>query len=115
MLEILSSASEPLDVNAIWKSLRSKKVVVNQATVYRILDVFVDKDIAVSVDLREGKLRYELNSEHHHHLTCKSCGSISPIYDLCLQIDESEIRNKYGFLVSEHSLEFFGECHSCQK
>ena len=110
ILKVLSNIKRPVSIAEIVKKLGQK---VDQATVYRVIEVFDKKKIVKQIDLREGKLRYELEGEHHHHLVCKKCNQITAIFDECLAVKSESIMEKYGFRVDDHSLEFFGMCQEC--
>jgi len=111
VLDFLEKKSDPTDVLTITESLNSQ---ADQATIYRILDLFSKKGIIERVELGEGKHRYELQDKHHHHLVCINCGSIEDVEVEKITEIESKIKEKKGFLVKSHSLEFFGICRNCQ-
>ena len=73
-----------------------------------MLDAFLTHGIITRIEFQEGKFRYELTGEEHHHLLCSNCGKIEDISDCNLSGLEEEIRQKKGFLVKRHVLEFFG-------
>ena len=110
VLEILSAIDTPVDVAFIVDKIN---LSFDQATVYRTVDTLVKEGLIKQVDFREGKYRYELEGDHHHHLVCQKCGSITPIYEQCVAITDSTIATKYNFTVTDHHLEFFGHCHKC--
>ncbi len=111
---VLSNTNEPLDVSGIKSELEKLDIKVDQATVYRILNTFYEKGIIKRIEIGEGKYRYEIEKDHHHHLICTNCGRIEDIeIDLSSDFDK-EIEKKNGFLVKSHSLEFFGICKNCQ-
>ena len=111
VLELLEKQSNPSDVSSVVENLENQ---VDQATIYRILEVLTKKGIINRFDFGEGKYRYELQKNHHHHLVCDNCDRIEDIEVDFLKDMESRIRSKKGFLVKSHSLEFFGLCRNCQ-
>lgn len=114
VLEILEKESKPLDVSDLLIQLEGKELAIDTVTVYRILDVFVEKNLVKRLQFQEGKYRYEVSGKDHHHLICTSCGDISDISDCGLDEWEKEIFKKKGFFVKQHSLEFFGICKQCK-
>lgn len=112
--EFLSSSSLPVDVEQVIKFLRSKNLNTNKVTVYRIIEFMLKNGIVNRLEFGEGKYRYEMQKDHHHHLVCTNCGAIKDVPGDFLGKFEKEIRNKEGFLVKSHSLEFFGICKNCQ-
>lgn len=114
VLELLFAHKRPLDATEIFDLLRKQNCIVDQVTIYRILEVFSQKGLVERLQLQEGKFRYELAGEEHHHLICSECGKIEDISDCGLDQMEKTIKRKKGFLVRRHSLEFFGICSICQ-
>ena len=112
--EFLSSSSLPVDVEQVIKFLRSKNLNTNKVTVYRIIEFMLKNGIVNRLEFGEGKYRYELQKNHHHHLICQNCGEIEDAEGNFVEEIENEIRVKKGFLVKSHSLEFFGLCKNCQ-
>jgi Fur family transcriptional regulator, ferric uptake regulator len=115
VLSILQEQNRPMDVAEILELVRSEGIETNQATVYRILDIFCEKGMVNRFEFHEGKFRYELAGADHHHLLCESCGRIEDLSDCNIPDWEVEITRKKGFLVKRHSLEFFGLCQNCQR
>lgn len=114
ILTCLEQASRPLTVAEIFNQSVQSKHKPDQATIYRILNTLVQKGLVKQIDFREGKYRYEIEGEHHHHLVCNRCGKITPIHEACVAISNETIQATYQFAVSEHHLEFFGLCSDCQ-
>ncbi len=114
LIRIFTVENRPLDVPEILSLLKKEKISVDQATVYRILDVFLQKEIIDRFEFQEGKFRYELAGTEHHHLICESCGRIDDVSDCGIPSLEEEILRKKGFITKHHTLEFFGLCQLCQ-
>ena len=111
-MQLFESHNTPLDAQHLIDHLHNT-LGVDRVTVFRILNAFVEKGLVRKLEFGEGKARYELNKEEHHHLVCESCGTIEDISD-CTIIDlEKDIKEKKGFLVKHHALEFFGFCKNC--
>jgi Fe2+ or Zn2+ uptake regulation protein len=114
-LHYLEKSSRPVDVEEILEHLRKHKLATDRATIYRMIDVFLDKGIITRLEFGEGKYRYELAGSDHHHLVCENCGKIEDISDCGIDEWEKRIRLQKHFLVKHHSLEFFGLCVNCQQ
>lgn len=113
-MQLFESHDTPLDVQHVIDHLQ-KELGVDRVTVFRIINTFVEKGLIRKLEFGEGKARYELNTGEHHHLICQECGSIQDISDCNIGELEKDIQKKKGFLVKQHSLEFFGICKNCQK
>lgn len=115
VLELFLGEKMPITADDIFSYLGKMKCDTDRATVYRILDAFVEKGIINKMEFQEGKYRYEIAGSDHHHLICEKCGSISDISDCGVSEWEEQIRSKKGFIVKRHALEFFGICPACQR
>lgn len=115
VLSFLDSAKTPLSADEIFDHLKLEHEEADKATIYRILDTFYKKGLVNRLEFSEGKYRYELTGEDHHHLICERCGAVEDISDCNIHILEKEIGEKKQFLVTRHSLEFFGVCSICQQ
>jgi len=114
VLSFLNENSDPLSAESIFDHVAGEHSPADRATIYRILETFFQKGIIKRLELGEGKYRYELTGEEHHHLICESCGKIEDISDCNISEFEKEIGRKKKFTVRRHSLEFFGLCSDCQ-
>jgi Fur family transcriptional regulator, ferric uptake regulator len=114
IMEFLSNSITPVDVEQIINYLRSQKLNTNKVTVYRILDFMLNNGIVKRLEFGEGKYRYEIQKDHHHHLICTNCGQIDDIPGEFLEGFDENIREVKGFLIKRHTLEFFGLCKNCQ-
>ncbi|MBI4080236.1 MAG: transcriptional repressor [Candidatus Levybacteria bacterium] len=115
VLELFARSQKPIDAEEIFAYLQKEGVDADRATVYRMLETFYEKGIIDRFEFQEGKFRYELAGSDHHHLICEQCGRIEDISDCGINVLEREIKEKKGFLVKRHALEFFGVCESCQQ
>lgn len=113
VLEFLILNSKPLSVEDIFKKLKT----ADQVTIYRILNQFVLKDIVYQTDFRSGKAYFEFQNHHHHHIVCKDCGHFEEV-DICLPtnfIKKVQSNSQKFKKISDHALEFFGLCNTCDK
>lgn len=116
VLEVLEKATKPLDIASVSQYLDKQHIKADQATIFRIINIFADKGLVVPVQFNEGKFRYEYGPKaDHHHFICEHCGVIEDISDCHIDDLEREIRSKKKLLIKRHSLEFFGLCQDCQK
>ncbi len=113
-LHFLEKEGRPVDVEEILEHLRQHHLETDRATVYRMIESFLEKGIINRFEFGEGKFRYELAGSDHHHLICEECGRIEDISDCGIEQWEKLIKKRKGFLIKRHALEFFGICKSCQ-
>lgn len=115
-MELLEKTETPIDVATITDYLKKNEIKADQATVFRIINMFTQKGLTKQIQLNEGKFRYELTSKpDHHHLICQKCGTIEDISDCAVGDLEKDIEKKKNFKIVSHSLEFYGMCKDCQQ
>ena len=90
---------------------------LDRATVYRTITLFEELGIVRRIQIG-WKYKLELTdtfSNHHHHLTCTKCGSVTSLSeDIDLEERLNELTVLYKFKPSDHQLEIRGLCHACQ-
>lgn len=114
ILDFLTKSKFPVDVEQIIDFLRAKNLKTNKVTVYRILEILVENGQVQKLEFGEGKFRYEIKKEDHHHLICTVCKRVDDVEDIFMKKMEKEIMKNKDFNVNYHSLEFFGTCSNCQ-
>jgi Fur family ferric uptake transcriptional regulator len=74
-------------------------------------------DMVYKLDFDDGCYRYELNrnkeDHRHHHLICLKCGCVEEVEEDLLETLENQILKNKGFVVKDHSVEFYGYCADC--
>lgn len=118
LLQIFFQNEEPLNVSVLLSTLFRMKQDVNKTTVYRELERLEKRGIVRAVQLGNRKTYYELAFRpHHHHLVCLSCECVEDI-DMNEEIfsrEEETVKEKKGFVITKHALEFYGYCRMCQR
>jgi len=117
ILGLLEKVKMPIDVSTVICKINEEGIKADPATVFRIMNMLTKKGLAISVQLQEGKTRYELaeKKHHHHHLVCEACGKIENVSSQMIPPLEEKIQSRHKFIVKRHTLEFFGLCQDCQK
>jgi Fur family ferric uptake transcriptional regulator len=86
------------------------------ATVYRFLRKLVEAGLVTEVRVGGLPARYELATHRHHdHLTCESCGKIIEFEDSEIEALQKAVAKKYGFTLTHHLLELYGQCALCSR
>jgi Fur family ferric uptake transcriptional regulator len=104
----------PLSMQELYNSLRGR---VNRTTVYRVIALFEELNIAQRV-AKGWKYKLELTDAfipHHHHFTCTHCHrTIS--FDEPKSFDAmlDTIAHHNGFSPTGHTLEIEGLCSNCR-
>ena len=112
--EVVNTPEHP-DVEHVFKQIRKRLPTISLDTVYRTLTTLEDHGIISRVDPTGGRIRFDANSEDHHHFICMRCGKIQDIYlksDECLSSPEEA--KQAGKIDSLH-IQVRGICNQCLK
>ena len=113
--EICRSA-EHRDAEEIYFKINKTGRNVSRATVYRTIDVLVKNNLVRQLELGDGRKRFEnkLDSTHHDHIVCLSCGDILEFVDDLIEAQQDKIAKKYNFKIVRHIHQLFGLCKNCK-
>lgn len=98
------------------KELLSKKTdEVDNSTLYRILDLFVDKGIFLKYINRDGHVYYMVDEGHTHYVNCIECNNRVKIQNCPIEDMKENIYKETGFTLLSHNMILDGICDNCQK
>ena len=105
----LEKSNDHYDADSIYENIKSKKISVSRATVYRTLDVLSKNKFIRKLDVGDGRIRYEakISKDHHDHMICLETGKIIEFFNEDLEKLQDEIAKKYGYKVVRHSHQLF--------
>ncbi len=117
-LKILEYMSKNLNnhptVEMVYHKLIQDIPTLSLTTVYNTLNNFLEKRLVYGVTITGTEVRYDFNSDRHHHFLCKKCGQI---IDIDLKCAYAEGKND---IISGHRIDeihgyFKGICNDCSK
>jgi Fur family transcriptional regulator, ferric uptake regulator len=113
---ILEGSDLPITAEQVFLKLKENESSINLSTVYRVLEVFVSKEIALKSSMTESSTAlFELNRrEHKHHLVCVSCRKMFSIDGCPFEELEKHLHENMDFDVTGHRLEIYGYCRNCK-
>ena len=116
VLKVLAGVQEPVSPYEIQKILEGNGQHLNHVTIYRILDLFCDLNLAHKVLLLNGFVKCSLGKKEgcHRFMVCRQCGALREFADKALCEEENEIAQDLGFHSEQHFSEFSGICSNCQ-
>lgn len=116
ILEILENSDQRhMSAEDVYRSLISSGDDVGLATVYRVLTQFEAADLVKRHNFEGNSAVYELNQgDHHDHLVCVKCGSVEEFVDNFIEQRQQEIASNAGFRMTDHALNIYGFCQTCQ-
>jgi Fe2+ or Zn2+ uptake regulation protein len=103
----------------VWKELKKSLPRLGLPTVYRNLEQMRKIGILTQVDGAENRFYFGLcraknPGEHHHHISCQKCHRISEVESCYLESLTKKIKEKTGFLITNHKFQLTGVCKDCQ-
>jgi Fur family ferric uptake transcriptional regulator len=117
IIDTLLHAEKPLSLDEIQRRAGADSEASDYATVFRVMTVLENLQIAQKVNLNRSCSYYELINPQKHcdHIICTECGRVTHMIDSCpVEKVERKIEKRYGFSDIRHSLEFFGKCRECR-
>lgn len=116
VLEVLSETREHLTAREILRRARRRLPRLHKSAVYRALDVLTHLSLVNPIDVGQGEIQYELNTQpHHHHLVCQQCGKITDVDGQAFNALDTLLRAEYGFAPFLFHFAIFGVCRECQR
>ena len=117
ILEILEKEkTHHLSAEDIYRILLESGDDIGLATVYRVLTQFQEAGLVVRHNFEEGRSVFELDhGKHHDHLVCVKCGNVEEFVDPMIEDRQRQVAEKAEFLITDHSLNIYGICKTCQK
>lgn len=110
VLDAIGASRAPFTIEDLTSTVPS----VGRATVFRTIKLLQELDLVCRVPLGDGGVRYQASvGEHHHHLVCRKCGSVSEFSDTEMDKRIHEQAGLRAFRLESHSLELYGLCSDC--
>jgi Fur family transcriptional regulator, peroxide stress response regulator len=99
--------------DAIHARLRAGMSSLSPATVYRILEFLEREGLVRKVSTTEGVGRFDANLNHHQHLVCRVCGSMTDFQQELPHQLKLPRRGAAEFLAQEFDIRIVGICTQC--
>jgi Fur family transcriptional regulator, ferric uptake regulator len=101
----------------IYARLREQGEQVGLTTVYRHLQVLTEDGAVDTIRDLSGEILYRRcrTGAHHHHLTCRNCGTSVEVEGRAVEHWADEVASEAGFTDVGHTVELFGLCPLCTK
>ncbi len=115
VFDLLNERELPVTVEHLYLELKGRDASISLSTVYRILEVFVEKELVIkSNHSDDNKALYELNRmAHRHRLMCLGCHKMMLIDGCPLEGYDKLLEKKTQFRITGHRLEIQGYCEEC--
>ena len=118
VLQIIGNGSHPLSAQAIIGTL-NKTQEVNRVTVYRILDLLLEKKLIERISAGDRSFRYGLapnvNHQPHSHFYCVECGAMECLSPENIRLDTEPLDSSFLGLIERVEVRFDGICEECRR
>lgn len=108
ILEVLQEAHDHPSVDAIFERAKCRDASISIATVYRTLSLLDEMDIVIRQDFKENFSRYDINTDHHHHLIDLDSGDVIEFQNQEIEDLKKKIAADLGYDLVECKLELYG-------
>lgn len=116
VLEVIGNNNGPLSAQQIFDTL-SRTDNINRVTVYRILDLLVEKGLVDRISGGGRSFVYGLapNENHpaHPHFYCKSCGNLECLTPQSLNVDLQDMQRTFPGVIENVEVRVDGVCKNC--
>jgi Fur family transcriptional regulator, ferric uptake regulator len=104
-----------ITVDEIAQKIQVDHPTVDVSTVYRTIETLRELEIVDRVHMGDGRAVYHLRDHEHHHLYCRSCGSVQEIATSTLSSLQDAVEARFGFELDPRPVSFVGLCRSCRR
>ncbi len=115
IVEEFFRTGEHVTAEELYRKISNKHKDIGYTTVYRTLKLLKESGLATERVFSDNLTRYEplSSGDHHDHLICLSCGSITEFEDTRIERLQERIARDLGFKTVSHRMELYGYCKRC--
>lgn len=116
VFEYLRTIDHHPTAEEVYVAVRERLPKVSLATVYKNLEALIEAGVASKFTYGDGSARYDIRTDHHHHLRCLRCGRM---WDVEAGEEAAWLQSlkspRKGFEVTAYRLEILGNCRECRQ
>ena len=101
-----------MSINELYSTLLVKFPSISLATIYKNINIMLEKGFLLEVKLSDQKNVFELVKNNHSHVVCLKCTDIIDI-DLNIEAILHEVKSISDYKIESNSLIFNGICPRC--
>lgn len=116
IIRTLVAGTDHPSVDDVYREVRIRFPTTSIATVYKTITLLKELNEVLELGFPDGSNRYDGNKPYPHpHAICTKCRKImDPEISSVDELSE-EMKQKTGYTISFHRLDFFGLCPDCQE
>lgn len=108
VIQAVGSSNDHPDADQVTARAKAMDPEIGIATVYRTLTLLADLEIIQQHDFGDGRARYEIQTDHHHHLIDADTGQVIEFKSDELEAIKAKIAAELGYELTGHRLELYG-------
>jgi Fur family ferric uptake transcriptional regulator len=116
ILEVVGSNGFPLSAGDIFETI-GRGQPINRVTVYRILDLLVERGLLKRISTGGRAFCYDLAPNKHHrphpHFYCKHCGHMTCLSPESLPVDMKPLEKIFPGRIDNVEIRVDGLCKNC--
>ena len=114
ILEEIYKTNDHFDIETLFQKI-IKNQKISKATIYNTIDILISlKLIKKHSFLNKTLYEKSFQKKQHNHLICVNCDTVFEFCDPRIQNIINSIESSLNFVISEHSLNFYGKCKKCK-
>lgn len=115
ILEVIKNNRTHPTAEEIYILVTKKEPKISRSTVYRNINILVEKGIIEKITITTGPDRYDYLYEEHYHAICKVCGKA---FDFYYKFEKdtliSNIKKQTNVDIDINSITINGICEKCK-
>ena len=115
VMAVLQSRRDHPTADHIYQEVRRQVPAISFNTVYKTLEVFCQKGLALKVNPLREVARYDKITQEHAHLICRGCHRIIDLELPSPPLTSLSPEMLNGFLPEQQRLTVWGLCRRCQE
>ena len=115
VLDHLASRVDHPTADEVFDGLGPRLSGISRATVYRILEAFVEFGVVRKIDTPEARARFDADTSRHHHVHCSRCGALADVRAPAFDELPFPAETDAGFRISGYAVTFTGVCSACRE
>jgi Fur family transcriptional regulator, peroxide stress response regulator len=115
ILDSMLDRTDHPSAERVYSEVQAKIPGISRASVYRILDLFVELGLIQKINPPGMAARFDPTVRRHTHLVCRSCGRMVDMDAPGIGVLPLPDGRAYGFQIDDYQINFSGLCADCAK
>ncbi len=110
VLEYLVKNRNHPTIDMVYSDLLAEIPSLSKTTIYNTMKLFVNKGVAIVINIEDNETRYDADTSMHGHFKCIQCEGV---FDFSVNGESLSFAGLDGFSISEHHVYLKGLCRVC--